>query len=92
MLRAVNHILSDDSETSRITIDRLWGVFDAAVWTVKQVGWARDLLAGDKLKELQAIFDQEAKKYDVPWAARPWHRCWQDDLLSRPDGSGRGTF
>ena len=30
MLRAVNHILSDESEASRRTIDRLWGVLDDA--------------------------------------------------------------
>ena len=28
MLRAVNHILADEAESSRKTIDRLWGVLD----------------------------------------------------------------
>jgi hypothetical protein len=28
MLRAVNHILGDEAETSRKTIDRLWSVLD----------------------------------------------------------------
>jgi hypothetical protein len=28
VLRAVNYLLSDESETSRRTIDRLWGVLD----------------------------------------------------------------
>jgi len=27
--------------------------------------------------------------YLVPWAARPLHRCWKDELLSRPDWNGR---